>query len=153
MTDRNFCQFWAIFFPFGTLTTWKRTQNFKIEKNTYRYYHFTHLSWMTIMMYGCWDMEHYRLFCHSGPFFALWTQKIKIFKKWKNAWRYFILQMCTINNSHMMYGSWNMECNRQNFLSFWTTFCPFTPLTTQKIKLLKKWKNCLEILSFYTGIP
>ena len=39
-----------------------------------------------------------------------------------------------------------------NILSFWTIFCPFTPLTTQKIKILKKWKNCLEI-SFYTSVP
>ena len=27
-----------------------------------------------------------------------------------------------------MYGSWDMKCNRQNFLSFWTIFCLFTPL-------------------------
>ena len=53
----------------------------------------------------------------------------------------------------MMYGSWDMECNGQNFLSFWTIFCPFTPLTTQKIKILKKWKKHLEISSFYTSVP
>ena len=34
-----------------------------------------------------------------------------------------------------------MECDRQNFLSFWTIFCPFTSLTTPSIKILKKWKN------------
>ena len=39
-----------------------------------------------------------------------------------------------------------------NFLSFWAIFCPFTPLTTQKIKILKKWKRHLEILSFYTSV-
>ena len=27
-----------------------------------------------------------------------------------------ILQICTINNSHMIYGSRDMECNRHNFL-------------------------------------
>ena len=48
-----------------------------------------------------------------------------------------ILQMLTINDSHMTYGFSDMECNRQNFLSFWTVFCPFTDLTTQKIKILK----------------
>ena len=41
----------------------------------------------------------------------------------------------------MMHCSSDMECNRQNFLSFWTIFCSFTPQTTQKIKILKKWKN------------
>ena len=43
--------------------------------------------------------------------------------------------------------------NRQNFLSFWTIFCPFTLLTTQKIKSLKNWKKRQEILSFYTCVP
>ena len=59
-----------------------------------------------------------------------------------------ILHMCTINGNHKMYGSWNMECDRQNLLSFWTTFCPFNPHPSlpsqkkaQKIKILKKWKK------------
>ena len=40
----------------------------------------------------------------------------------------------------MTYGSWDMEHNREDFLSFWTIFCPLTPLT-RKIKILKKWKS------------
>ena len=52
-----------------------------------------------------------------------------------------ILHMCTINDNHMMYGSHAIEHDRQNFLSFWTIFCTFTPLTTQKIKILKKMKK------------
>ena len=52
-----------------------------------------------------------------------------------------ILHMCTINDNHMMSDFWDMEHNRQNFLSFWTVFCPITLLTTQKIKILKKWKK------------
>ena len=54
---------------------------------------------------------------------------------------------------HMMYGSWDMEHDRQNFFSFWTNFCPFTHLITWKIKILKKWKKHLEILAFYTYLP
>ena len=53
----------------------------------------------------------------------------------------------------MMYGSWDIECDGQNFLSFWTIFCPFTPITTRKIIILKNWKNYLEISSFYTSVP
>ena len=41
-----------------------------------------------------------------------------------------ILQICTINNNHVMYGSWGMQCNRHDYLSFWTIFCPFTSLWT-----------------------
>ena len=49
-----------------------------------------------------------------------------------------ILQMCTINYSNKMYDSRDMEHDKYNVLSFWTVFCPFTPLTTQKIKIFKK---------------
>ena len=52
-----------------------------------------------------------------------------------------ILYMYTINDNHVMYGSRDMEHSGQNFLSFWTAFCPFTPLKTQKIKIFKKWKK------------
>ena len=48
-----------------------------------------------------------------------------------------ILDMCTINDDHMMYGSWDMECDRQNFLS-----CPFTPEQPVKSKF---WKNGKKI--------
>ena len=54
-----------------------------------------------------------------------------------------ILHKCTINNNHIVYHSWDIERNRQN-LSFWTIFCPFTPLTTWKINILKNWKKTPE---------
>ena len=34
-----------------------------------------------------------------------------------------ILRMCTINDNHMIFGSWDIKCDRQIFLSFWTIFC------------------------------
>ena len=83
-------------------------------------------------MYGSRDMEsnRYNFFVILDGFlrfYSLWTQKIKILKKWKNPEDIIILQMCTIYESHVMYGSWDTECNRQNFLSFWTIFCPLPP--------------------------
>ena len=33
-----------------------------------------------------------------------------------------IFNMHTINDNHMMYRSWGMEHNRQNFLLIWTIF-------------------------------
>ena len=65
-------------------------QNFSIEKNTWRYYHFTHLhhKWQSydVMVPEIWSVTDL-IFCHFGPFFALLphltTQKIKIMKKWK----------------------------------------------------------------------
>ena len=48
----------------------------------------------------------------------------------------------------MIYGSWNIRCDRQNFLSFWVIFCPFNPLTTRKIKILKLRKNTRRYYHF-----
>ena len=62
-----------------------------------------------------------------------------------------ILHMCTINDNHLMYSSWNMEGDGQNLLSFWTVFCSFTPLKTRKIKIFIKWKTHLKIPSFYAN--
>ena len=110
------------------------------------------------MVYVSWDIKSVRqnflpfwtIFCTFTP---LTTWKIKILKKMKKTpGDIIILHMCTINDNHMMYGSWDMEHNRHNFLSFWTIFCPFTPLWTQKIKILEKWTTHLKILSFYKGV-
>ena len=38
----------------------------------------------------------------------------------------------------MMFGSWDMGQDKQNFLSFWNIFCPFTPWKRGKSKF---WKN------------
>ena len=111
------------------------------------------------MMYDSWDMVPDRqnflsfltIFCTFTP---LKTQKIKSLNKLKKTpGDIIILHRCSINENHMMYGSWDMEHDRQNFLSFWTLFCPFTPVTTRKIIIFKKWKKHLEILSFYTSVP
>ena len=68
-----------------------------------------------------------------------------------------ILQMCTKNHNHMMYISWDKKWDRQDFLSFWAIFYHFTPhlpTTTPPPHANdpknKKWKKCLELLSFYT---
>ena len=52
-----------------------------------------------------------------------------------------ILHKCTKNYDQMMYDSWDMVRDRCNYFSFWVIFCPFTPLTAQKINILKKWKK------------
>ena len=49
-----------------------------------------------------------RIFCHSGPFFAplpLMDLENQNFEKMKKNPEDIILQICTINDSHMMYGS------------------------------------------------
>ena len=99
-----------------------------------------------------WQTDFFVMLNQFCSFSLLTTKKIKIKKKMeKTPGDIIILHKCTINYHHMMYGSWDMKCDRQNFLSFWTIFCPFTLLTTWKIKILKNWKKRLEI-SFYTSV-
>ena len=98
------------------------------------------------MMYGFWDRSMTdRFFCHFGLFFALLppnnpkNQNFETMKKTPGD--IIILHSCTINDNHMMYGPWDIEHDEQNFLSFWSIFYCFTPLTTQKIKILKNWNG------------
>ena len=108
-------------------------------------------------------MTNVIIFHHFGAFFALLPRpprppnslKNKNFKKMKNnSGDIIILHKRTANYDQMMHGSWDMEHDRCNcYFSFWAVFCPFTPLTTQKIKILKKWKKHLEISSFYICVP
>ena len=139
MTNIIFCNF-GLFFALSP--TWQpgKSKFSKIEKNTWRHYHFTHVrhNWQS---YNVWFLR----LCHFGKFFCTFTfltsQKVKNFKERKcNVW-------------FLRYVSWDMGYNRHNFLSFWVNFCPFTPLTIYKIKILKKLKKHLEVLSFYTWVP
>ena len=102
------------------------------------------------MMYSSWDTESDRQdFFSFGTISTLLTPthhpwqpiKSKFWKNEKNAWRFYYFIHVYHNDNHMMYVSWDMECNKHNFLSFWANFCSFMPLTTRKIKLLKEWKN------------
>ena len=79
-----------------------------------------------------------------GPFIPLTNQNNKILKKEKrkkNPGDIIILHLSTTNDNHMMYGSWDMECNRQNLFSFWTIFCPFT----EKSKFWKKKPGVISL--------
>ena len=99
-----------------------------------------------------------RIFGHSGLFFALLPpidpENMKLWKnEEKKRRRYYHFTHVYHNDNHMMKDSWDMECDRQNFLSFWTIFCPFTPppLTTQKIKILKNEKKPGDIIMLHVS--
>ena len=148
---RNFLSFWVMFCPFTHYQSTK-SKFWKNEKHAWRYY-FTHV-YHTWQSYHVWFLRYegeiflsfWTIFCSFTP---LTTQKIKILKKKTPG----DIIKCTIHENDNMHGSWDMEGKQQNFLSCWTVFCPFTPLATQKIKILNKWKKDLEILPFYTSIP
>ena len=121
-------------------------------------YHKRQLYNVWFLRYEAWHTEFFVILDRFLPFYKKQpknntkNQNFEKLKK-KNPRDIIILHMCTINDNHTMYGSWDMKCDGQNFLSFWTIFCTFIPLTTRKIKILKNWKKHLEISSFYTSVP
>ena len=150
----NFTSFFALYPPKNL-----KNQNFEKWKNLLEISSF-YIFAPKITITWCMVPEiQTKNFCHFGPFFALlpppwWSQISKFWKKWKNCLEIlsFYIYMSTINGDHMMYGSWNIRCNRQKFLTFWHTFCPFSPLTIWKIKILtlKKAPGDIIILHICT---
>ena len=100
-----------------------------------------------------------KIFCHFGPFFFSLLPpnnlKNQNFEKMeKKPGDITILHQCTKNPDHRLHCSWDTMHGRCNFyFSFWAIFCPFTPLTTYKIKISRKWKKTMEISSFSTCVP
>ena len=107
------------------------------------------------MIYSSWDIECDRpKLVIMGPFLpSPLKTKNQNFEKMKEiAEDIIILYKRTKNHNHLRYGSWDIEWERHNLLTFWVIFRPFTPLTTQKTNILKKWKQHLETFSFYTCV-
>ena len=121
----------------------------------------------TIILHMCTINDNYMMryqarraeFCvilnYFSPFYTPNNPKNQNFETMKKNPRNMpILHKCGINDNNMMYGSWDMRRDRQNFLSVCIVFFPFTLLTTLKIKILKNWQKHREISSsFYTSSP
>ena len=156
-TDIIFCHFG----PFFALLPhyWFRKLKFgKNVKSSWIHYHFTYVyhKWRSydvwFLRYKAWRTEFFVILGHFLPFDPPNNPKNQNFEQMKKvSGGIIILHMCTINENHMMHSSWDMEHNRQKLFSFWTLFCPFTPLTTHKIKILKNERS-LKISSFYTSV-
>ena len=103
---------------------------------------------MILMKYGSWYIKHDR-----QNFLSFWaiSSKSKFWKNEKSSWKCFHLHKCTINDNHMIYGSWDINCNRQIFLVIFGYFLPFYP-QKMKISQIEKKKH-LETSSFNTSVP
>ena len=99
---------------------------------------------ISFMLPKIWSATN-KIFCHFGLLFALLPSsnpKNYYFEKNKKTpGDIIILHRCTINDNHMMYGSWDMKRDGQNFLSFWTVFCTFTHPNNPQNQNKKKWKR------------
>ena len=95
------------------------------------------------MMYAYLDMECDKQFFVILSYFWLFYPTIdpknkNLEKMKKTPGDIILLYLCTINQDHMMYGSWDIKCKEQSFFVILDHFCPLTLLTIQKIKILKK---------------
>ena len=117
--------FRAIFCLFTPLTAPKISKLKKDEKkNDCRYHHLTQVyqkSWsLAILFLIVRDgfnsyFSFWAIFC---PFTPLTAQKIKILKKQQKnlPGDVIISHMCIISDNHMMYGSWDIKLDKNNFL-------------------------------------
>ena len=129
------------FLPFCLLKT-PKIKIVKNEKICWRYHHFTivyqkSLSYdVWFLRYGVRQTEFFVMMDRFLPFYPPMDPENQNFEKMKKPLEdIIILQMFTLNDSHMIYGFSNMEFHRQNYFSFRANFCPFTILIARKIKI------------------
>ena len=136
-------------------------KKWKKKKNCWRYHHFTHVYQkpqsyeVQFLRYGV-RQFFLVIFGHFLPLFSPLPNnpENQNFEKMKKAsGDVIILNLCNKKHNHMMYAYSDMECDDIIFCYFRLFFCSFTPLLTPKIKIWKKCKKHLEILSFYTCVP
>ena len=109
--------------------------------------------WCMVPEILAWRTDFFFILDHFLPIYPPKNPKNQNFeKKKKTPGDITILHMCPINDNHTMYGSWDMECDRI-FCHFGPFFALLPPWNPKKIKILKKLKKTLEILSFYTSVP
>ena len=109
------------------------------------------------MMYNSWDTEWDKqtVFVILGHFLLFYftnDREKQNFEKTLKSPNMNILHTCTINDNHLMYGSWGLGSGGQNVLSFWTIFFLFTQLTTQKVKFWKNENNSWRYHRFITHV-
>ena len=127
-----------------------------MKKKIWRYYHFTNVchKWQSynvwFVRYGVQQKELFVILECFLPFYPPNNPKNQSFEKTKKPLEDItILHRCNINDNHIMYGSWDTKCNRQNYLSFWIIFCPFNPLTTWNQNFEKLKKPLGDIITFH----
>ena len=96
------------------------------------------------------DRQFFVVLGHFLPFYPTNNQNNQNFEK--TSGDIIILLKCAINENHMMYGSWDTKWTDRIFCRF-GPFLPYYPTNSPKIKIKKKWKNRLEMLSFYISVP
>ena len=135
-------QFFVIlgnFFPFTPLTTHKIKMLKKWRKHLEKSSFYTcvpKIKVMWCMLPEIWSVTGTTFYQFKPLFcpFTLTILKIKIWKKKKAPEDIIFLHKYTINEDHMMYGSWDIKVWGTEFFVISSHFFPLTLLTTLKIK-------------------
>ena len=90
--------------------------------------------WMLPEIWSAKERIFFSLWTFFCPFYPPNNLENQNFEKWKNPGDIIILHKCTINDNHKMYYSWDIKCDRQNFL-------PFYPTNNTKNQNFKKFKK------------
>ena len=102
---------------------------------------------------------------HFGPILPFYSNNGLKNQVWKNARRYYFTpewqkswyDWCTVPEIQSVTDRWSTVTEIWSVMDWswqmWVIFCPFTPLKTQKIRILKKRRKLLRISSFYTCVP
>ena len=129
----------------------KKSKFWKIEKPTWRYYHFIHLhhKWQS---YDVWFLrnrvrqtEFFIILDCFCPFTHLWSHKIKILnkkkKKKKNTWRYY--HFIYVYHKWQSLDAWLLRygVQRTEFNVVLGFFLPFHPCNNQKSQNFVKMKK------------
>ena len=87
--------------------------------------------------------EFFLILDHFCPFTPLATQTTKILKNYKKMPGDLILHTCTINDNQMMYCSWDIKHDRENFSVILSHFLSFYSTKNQKNLNFEKTKKKL----------
>ena len=129
-----------------------------MKKKVWRYDLCTHVyqKWQSydvwFLRYGAWQTEFFVILGHFLPFYLPNDPENQNFEMKKNLGDIIILNICTINDNHMVYGSWDMEHKKIFCFGPFLTFYPTNNPKNQNFDKTKKKKH-LEISSIYISVP
>ena len=94
------------------------------------------------LRYEVWQTEFFNILDYFLLFHCPNNPENQNFEKMRTTSRNIIILHKWVKNvNHMMYSCWDMKCNRQNYLSFWVSLCPFTPTINPKNQNIYKNEN------------
>ena len=114
-------------------------------KKTWRYYPFTHVFiWrsynLQFLKYTAWQTGFFVILGHFSPLTILTTWTIKILKKWKT-WQEVLSFYTCVQQMMIIHYTVPEIRSMTDWIFYFGLFLPFYPLSTWKIKILKKRKK------------